>query len=170
MKTSLVMTIIGSDRPGLVERLSNLVADHGGNWAESRMAHLGGQFAGILRVEVEAARVEEVTKALRRLAADGLNVTVAHDPGDRAEAPAVIRLEVVGHDRPGIVSQLAKAIAARGFNVESLESEVASAPMTGDLMFTARAALQAPAGSDLDDLRAELERLADELMVDVTLE
>ncbi|MEZ5301832.1 MAG: ACT domain-containing protein [Verrucomicrobiales bacterium] len=97
-------------------------------------------------------------------------MTVAHDLGDRAEALTVIRLEVVGHDRPGIVSQLAKAIAARGFNVESLESEVASAPMTGDLMFTARAALQAPAGSDLDDLRAELERLADELMVDVTLE
>ena len=56
----LVLTLIGADRPGLVESLAKRVAAHRGNWVESRMAHLAGQFAGILRVEVPAANVRSL--------------------------------------------------------------------------------------------------------------
>ena len=52
MQRLLVMTVIGQDRPGLVESVAALVAENGGNWLESRMSRLGGHFAGILRVEV----------------------------------------------------------------------------------------------------------------------
>ncbi len=44
----LVLTLIGPDRPGLVEAVAEPIAAHGGNWLESRMAHLAGQFAGIV--------------------------------------------------------------------------------------------------------------------------
>ena len=56
MRTSLVLTIIGDDRPGIVEQLAEEVLDAGANWEESRMARLAGKFAGLLRVSVEAGR------------------------------------------------------------------------------------------------------------------
>jgi glycine cleavage system regulatory protein len=169
--TCLVATIIGRDRPGLVESVSDVVAEHGGNWLESRMAQMAGQFAGILRVEVEADRRDALAAALVGLASGGLRVVVepaAEEPG--APAPRSVKLEVLGADRKGIVRQIAHAIAARDINVVELETEIRSAPMSGELLFKANARLEVPAGASLADLRRDLERIASDLMVDIAVE
>src|SRR5436190_16612849 len=101
MQRSLVMTVIGQDRPGLVDSVAGLVAEHGGNWLESRMSRLGGQFAGILRVEVPAEQEPSLVAALKGLAAQGLTVVVQPDQPKRSpEAARLSTLEVVGQDRP----------------------------------------------------------------------
>ena len=79
MLATLVMTVIGPDRPGLVQLLATRVADHGGNWLESRMCRLGGQFAGLLRVEVAEEQSDALRRALAGLEAEGLNVIVHPD-------------------------------------------------------------------------------------------
>jgi glycine cleavage system regulatory protein len=170
--TSLVLTVIGPDRPGLVEALSKTVADHGASWLESRMAHLAGQFAGLLRVSVPAARAEELAQALRSLEARGLRVIVEAARESAAEVAAAprLRLELVGLDRPGIVRDVSRAIAARGVNVEELESHTSSAPMSGETLFHASAWLRPPRDGSADELRSALEKLADELMVELTLD
>ena len=166
---SLVMTVIGRDRPGLVEQLAAVIQDHGGNWEESRMAQLAGEFAGLLRVRVPSARAADLETALGSL--DDVSVVVARAP---AAAPAggtrLLALEVVGQDHPGIVHALASALAALGVNVEELETEVASAPMSGELLFRARSKLQAPSSLALEELREQLERLAADLIVDIRLD
>jgi len=168
---SLVLTVIGADRPGLVEALSKTVADHGASWLESRMAHLAGHFAGLLRVSVAEARAAELSTALRALESRGLRVIVeaALGPGPDESAPR-LRLELVGLDRPGIVRDISRAIAERGVNVEELESNTSSAPMSGETLFHVEAWLRLPRGGDPDELRAALEKLADELMVEVSLD
>src|SRR6185503_15377485 len=108
MLATLVMTVIGADRPGLVRRVAAQVADHGGNWLESRMCRLGGQFAGILRVEVAPARRDELVNALRTLEVDGLRVIIHAEGGSgsgghRTEGGALVTVELVGNDRPGIL-------------------------------------------------------------------
>src|ERR1044071_8229785 len=106
MFESLVMTIIGTDRPGLVQMVAARVADHGGNWLESRMCHLGGQFAGILRVEVMASRRGELINALRTLEVDGLSVIIhaaGEADGGKIAAGSLAIVERVGQDRPGIL-------------------------------------------------------------------
>src|SRR5262245_19813352 len=121
MNRSLVMTVIGQDRPGLVDSVASLVAEHGGNWLESRMSRLGGQFAGILRVEVPPERERSLMAALEGLAARGLTVVVHPDqaePGRQTERLSV--LEILGQDRPGIVRQISHALADFGINVEEL--------------------------------------------------
>jgi glycine cleavage system regulatory protein len=168
---SLVLTIIGPDRPGLVEALAAAVVEHEANWIESRMAHLAGQFTGLLRVEVRSDRSEALTEALRGLEEHGLRVlveTTRHAPIP-ADAPG-ISMELLGQDRPGIVREVSRALASQGVNVEELETECTSAPMSGEMLFRARARLQLPAGASPDALRKALERLADELMVDLTLD
>jgi glycine cleavage system regulatory protein len=170
MLATLVMTIIGADRPGLVQLIATRVADHGGNWLESRMCHLGGQFAGILRAEVPAARVDELVKALQTLESAGLNVTIHTESGAAPSAiGSVAALELVGQDRPGILRLVAGVLAAHGVNVEDLASERVSAPMGGGTLFKARATVLVPPSTSLSALRGDLERIASDLMVDLNL-
>ena len=170
MQSPLVMTVLGRDRTGLVESIARLVSEHGGNWLESRMCRLGGEFAGIVRVTVPAANQAALTQALQALEAQGLGVVVRSDElAPAAPARRVTTLELVGHDRPGIVRQITRALAAQGVNVEELATELVSAPMSGELLFKARATLFIPETCNLAALRRELEKIATDLMVDVTL-
>ncbi|HLP09512.1 MAG TPA: ACT domain-containing protein [Opitutaceae bacterium] len=169
MNTSLVLTLVGADRPGLVESVAQLVAVHGGNWLESRMARLGGQFAGIARVTIPTAREAQVRAALAALAAQGLSVAVAQDPAQSppAKSGRAVRLELVGQDRPGIVHQVTRVLAAHRVNVEELTTECVEAPMAGGVLFQAQAELLVPPGADMAPIRADLEKIAADLMVDL---
>lgn len=170
MFTHLVMTIIGADRPGLVQLVAGCVADHGGNWLESRMCHLGGQFAGIARVEVPPERVPALRQALQKLEAAGLRVSVDSGEGSGdADGGTAATLELVGHDRPGILRNVTSVLAAHGVNVEELSSECVSAPMGGGNLFQARVRVLVPKSVKVEAVRADLEKIAADLMVDLTL-
>jgi glycine cleavage system regulatory protein len=170
MLATLVMTVIGPDRPGLVQLVAARVADHSGNWLESRMSHLGGQFAGILRVEVAAERQEELLRALQGLEADGLRVIVHAEHGATPKAAgAAATIELVGQDRPGILRSVSGVFAAHGVNVEELVSERVSAPMGGGTLFQAHATVLVPEETSIGALRADLEKIASDLMVDLKL-
>ena len=177
MLATLVMTLIGADRPGLVQMVAARVADNGGNWLESRMCRLGGQFAGILRLEVERERRDDLVDALRSLEVDGMRVIIHADAsaGLSGGGPSVgsgakgslVTVELVGNDRPGILSRDSGVFAAHGINVEELASERVSAPMDGSMLFQARATIFVPENVKLSTVRNELEKLAADLMVDL---
>jgi glycine cleavage system regulatory protein len=169
MTTSLVLTVIGRDRPGLVSALSDQAAAFGANWLESRMAHLAGHFAGIVLVEVADARVEPLLAALRGLDAMGLRVEATRTEASPAAPGRLIALQLVGQDKPGIVRDVSRALAGQGVSIESFESEVVSGAMSGEAMFRARAQLRVPAAVPVDALRRAMEALANELMVDLEL-
>jgi len=168
--TDLVLTLLGPDRPGLVELVAGVIAAHGGNWLESRMSHLAGKFAGILRAELPAERVAAATAALAALEGRGLKVIV--ETAARLEPPPAeqgMDLELVGLDRPGIVREISQLLATNGVNVEELTTNRVSAPMSGEMLFEARAHVRVPAATDVAKLRAALERLASDLVVEVKL-
>lgn len=170
MQTSLVMTVIGTDRPGLVGRLSAVIADHGGNWVESRMAHLGGRFAGILRVEVPAENEQDLLAALRALETEGLTVRAQKDEAAPTRAGQRLAIvETVGHDRPGIVRQISQVLAEHGVNVEELTTRCESAAQSGGQLFRATARVQLPDTCPLPQLQKALEQIAADLMIDITL-
>jgi glycine cleavage system regulatory protein len=165
----LVMTIIGRDRTGLVESLSRTIADKGGSWLESRMCRLGGEFAGILRIQVPADREQRLVESLKSLQAEGLAITIR--PDETVIASGTTRgasLSLIGQDRPGIIYQISSALASRKINVEVLESECFSAPMSGEMMFSAVARLRIPESCAISDIRRKLEEIGSELMVDIS--
>ena len=163
----LVLTIMGDDRPGLVDAVAGAVAGHGGNWEQSSMAHLANKFAGILKVNVAEARAEALTAALRELATGGLQVTVERAGEERTGDHRRLRLELVGQDHPGIIHDISHALAQRGISIEELQTETRSASMAGGTLFHAEAVLLAPQELPLRELENALEALANELMVDV---
>ena len=135
------------------------------------MSHLAGKFAGILRAEIPADRLQPALAALAALESRGLKVIAEAASGnDTAAADRSMDLELVGLDRPGIVREISQLLAASGVNVEELVTNRSSAPMSGDMLFEARAHVRVPAGIDLPSLRAGLERLATDLVVEVKLE
>jgi glycine cleavage system regulatory protein len=166
---SLVVTVIGKDRPGLVESVSAAIEAQGGSWVESRMSRLAGQFAGILRASVPEAGVDALSEALEALRSDGLRVVVERGIEDAVEEGYVLLLELIGSDRPGIVHKISEALAARGVNVDELNTECDGAPWSGDTLFKATAKLRAPKSLDLDQLRESLEAIAGDLMVDISI-
>lgn len=167
---SLVVTIVGPDRPGLVETLARTVADHGATWVESSMSTLAGQFAGVVRVLAPKDRAQELQSALEG-AAEDLRVVVQRgtDESDEAERQR-IELDLVGGDRPGIVKAVTKALVDLGVNVQGLETSCDGAPWSGDALFRAHAKLEVPAGVDLVAVRESVEAVAADLMVDITLQ
>ena len=168
MSIPLVMTVISPDRTGLVETIARVVAEHGGNWLESRMCRLGGEFAGIVRVEIPAEKKTALLAALQKIQVNGLQILVRADPAAAAISGKQTKLEIVGSDRPGIVREITAALARAGVNVEEFFSEVVSAPMSGETLFKASARLQLPAQCDLAALKIDLEKIAADLLVDVS--
>lgn len=171
MPTDLILTVIAKDRPGLVERLANVVAAQDGNWIESSMARLGGEFAGIVHIEVDEARLAPLESALNALARDGISVTIRHGitPAASEAEGRVAHLSLVYQDHPGIVHAVAAALARHGVSIDELATEVFPGSMSGERMFGAEADIILPPGVAEDELRGALEALAGDLMAEIDL-
>lgn len=164
-----VITVIGDDRVGLVQSLADGVARTGGNWERSSMAELAGKFAGIVMVTVPDERAEELAENLRHL--DGMldvRIQKAAEAAAAESGAVTVKLELVGNDRPGIVHEITTALRSHGITIDRLESHVTDAPMYGGQLFECHAVLRGPE-SAMPGARADLERIATELMVDLNL-
>jgi glycine cleavage system regulatory protein len=171
MKIYLVITFMGKDQPGLVESVASVVARHRGNWLESRMCHLGGQFAGVLRVAVEGEQEAGLMKSLLHLQESGLMITVRSETeGTGHSKGSMVTLDLLGSDQVGIVSRISGLLASLGVNVEELHTELAAAPMSAELLFKAHGMLELPDQMDSESLRDELESVAADLMVDISVQ
>jgi glycine cleavage system regulatory protein len=165
--TSLVVTLVGPDRPGIVEAVSGQAVAHGANWAESLMANLAGQFAGILHLHVPEANAAGLEKALQTLAGPGMQVTVTRAGTVPDQKGRRMSLSLIGHDRPGIIQAISAALARQGVSIATLETAIVSGAMSGEQLFDMQAELDVPASVSPDQIRHGLESLATDLMVDL---
>lgn len=169
MRQSIVVSVLGKDSPGLVAKLSHLIVNYQGDWVESSMASLAGQFAGILRVDLPKDQVSRFTQALE---SEDLGLQVIYEVTDwnsAEEANKQYVVELVGQDQPGIIHRLTDSLARLGGSVETLESEVVEASMSGEELFKAKLCLKIPLEVDQNDIQNTLEALANELIVDIQL-
>jgi glycine cleavage system regulatory protein len=171
MNTSLVLALIGPNTTGIVHRLAQIAAAHGANWVGARMANLAGQFAGIVHLELPDANTQALMAAFGEIERTGMRLLIT-----RGNAPAnepaidVLRLEVVGNDHPGIVRDISGALAGLGVSIENLVTDRVSGACSGDALFRATAELQVPDDIATSELRTALEALAQDLVVDLTLD
>lgn len=167
--TPLVLTVIGDDRSGLVNAIATAVTSHGGNWERSQMAELAGKFAGIVLVSIPDDQVDAFSAAMEPL--HGLLDVAVHRAAADHDDASTIRwtLELLGSDRPGIVSEITTVLSAHDVNIDSLTTGTREAPMAGGMLFEATAQLEVSPSADIEALQLALEELANELMVDIEL-
>jgi glycine cleavage system regulatory protein len=166
---TLILTVIGDDRPGLVSAVSGPTNAHGANWERSRMSRLAGKFAGIVLVTVADERFDALVADLTALEDQGLQVALERidEPVERESLQ--LYLELLGADHAGIVAEVSASLASRGVSISELSTDVRDAPMAGGTLFEAHAVLDAPPATSTQELRSVLEDLANDLMVDIRL-
>ncbi|MCB1520888.1 MAG: hypothetical protein KDJ37_09980 [Hyphomicrobiaceae bacterium] len=169
MMQELVLTVIARDRPGLIKVLSETIANQSGNWIDSSMARLGGEFAGILRVSAPADNIGDLEAALGALGDAGIWVTIRRGHQQQQPAGRHVKVALTGVDHPGIIREVSAALAQLDISIDELSSRVFAGSMSGEAMFEAHADIVLPPGLDESRLRDALEDIAEDVMVDIDL-
>ncbi len=170
MNTNLVFTVIATDRPGLVEQVADTVAELGGNWIDSSMARLGGEFAGIVRIAIDNANAAALNEKLKSLSKDGIEITLRAAPGqEQPPQGASAHLELVSQDHPGILRDITRILSEHQVSIENLETSVTAGSMQGGAVFKASADLRLPGKLTPAELSDALQETAADLMADINL-
>lgn len=170
MQTTVVITVLGADRPGLVQTISEALVEHQGSWKDSRMVRLAGKFAGLLQVTVPTDKHQSLLGVLNGLHVEDNELSILAEVDQQAEpgeAVDTLQLEVLGPDAPGIIHNITTQLATIRVNIEELSSEQRAAPMSNETLFFAAITLGLPPGVSADDVQDTLEGLSDQLMVDI---
>ncbi len=175
MKHWFILSVIGSDRAGLVAELAQLIYECDANLEDSRMTILGSDFAVILLCSANAADAgDRLSVGAKRLEREhGLTILLRSLEGEtRPPVPApgtrLYRVGAVGEDRAGIVAGICRVLADRAVNIAELSSRSRPGP-GGSPHFEMTVTAEVPQNLDLDELRKALEEEADRLVIDVTL-
>jgi glycine cleavage system regulatory protein len=166
-----VLSVVGSDRPGLTKALAAAVLSADGNWLESHLSRLGGLYVGAVLVDLEAERVEDLRTAVRAVDAHGLQVRIvsAIDGHGGGEAGEALQFSLVGQDRPGIVDQVTAVLSGLDANIETFETWIDSGSHSGVALFHSKALLRLPPDLPAEKVQAALEDISAEIMVDVSV-
>jgi glycine cleavage system regulatory protein len=165
----LVLNVAGSDRPGLTKALAAAVLSAGGNWLESHLSLLGGLYVGSVLVEISEGKVETLRAAVAAVDAEGLEVRIAPAMEGAGAAGETLEFSLVGQDRPGIVSQVTKAVSELGANIETFDTWLSAEAHSGAPLFHMAAHLRLPQGLAAAEVQAALEAISGEIMVDVAV-
>ena len=170
MHVSLIITILGSDKPGLVSSISEVLETHKANWSESRMAHLAGKFAGILQISVDETNIEALTVALDDLQTDTLRIRIeTTQESQYTHTTKTLNIEILCQDRIGIINDVTEVLAKLNVNIEELDSTVKEASMSGGMLFSAELTLGLPDNVTADEVEDCLEKMSDQFMIDINL-
>lgn len=167
MNQQLVFTVIAQDKPGIVTTIADLVNQHGGNWLDSRMSQLAGEFAGIVHIEIPLEKRSSLESALVALAAEDMIVMVKSSGESKNSDDKQINIEVLGNDRTGIVAEITKLFSKKDINIVEFDTSVNEAPVAGGMLFHADALISVAADVDLESLQDKLHDIADELTLDI---
>ena len=177
MQNQLVISAIGSDRPGIVNQLSQLIVHNKGNIDDSRMTVLGGEFAIILLISAQADELEAIEQLLQehaeQLELRIISKTTRYSSANtqtlnNKKRPYVV--EVLAMDNPGIVYQLTNFFSDREINIQSLETDRYPAPHTGTAMFAIEMVIAIPPTIIINELRDDFLDLCDDMNLDASIE
>jgi glycine cleavage system transcriptional repressor len=167
-KRHVLVTAVGPDRIGLVDRITEILLRHGGNIEESRMARLAGDFAALVLVSVPGSELQALERDLKGLGGESLEIATRQlKPAESAgfEGYLPFMVAVTGADHEGIIQSIASVLHRLKVNIAELESEVVNAPTTGTPLFNMKAVLQVPPDLPVADLEKELRQTGEELGV-----
>lgn len=170
MRRNIVLTLTGADRVGLVEEVTKALLEVGADIETSRMARLGGEFAMLALISLSPEAADSLGSTLDYLAQRGYKLTMSPTEHPHAEAHpgwAPYSVEVEGADHEGIVHEIAAGLSRAGISIESVETSVSPAPVSGTLLFSMRAVVVVPTGLPEAEWLAALDEAGRQSNVDV---
>lgn len=163
----LILSVVGSDRPGLTQAIASAVLSAGGNWLESHLSQLGGLYVG--SVLVETGDADSLRAAVSAVDAQGLEVRIAPAVETTGPEGAAVAFSLVGQDQPGIVHQVTAVLSGVGANIEAFDTHMSVEPHSGAPLFNLNARLRLPPALTAEAVKTALEDISAEIMVDISL-
>lgn len=172
MTDHLVISALGSDQPGIVNKLSSVILAQQCNIADSRMTVLGGEFAIILLVNGNSSQIAQLEQQLAQEQQPlGLTITCRHTQRrDEVDQCQPCTVEAVALDHPGIVQRLAAFFSDRNINIDNLHTNSYPAAHTGTTMFRLQMHINLPKDNDINALREQFIDFCEEMNIDASLE
>lgn len=168
-----MITAVGSDRPGLVDEISSFLAARNINIEDSRMSVLGGEFAVILLAAGVAgfdAKLAADIPSLEKKTGLSIQMKQTTSPQERKIKPSIPhRLTATSMDHPGIVHEITRMLHNRAINIESMETRVVNAPLSGAPIFKMKCVINIPFELKLSTVRKELEKLGERMDIDIEI-
>ncbi len=172
MTKNLVITLIGKDEIGIVDKVTNMILKYQGNVVESKMARLGGEFAMLLQVDANADKMKTLEETIVKLEDEGYQVfykETTDEATDKFKGWLPYEIEVTGADHEGIIHNVTHRLVENGINIESVDTKTASAPMSGTALFTMNAVVLAPPKKTIHAWAEDLDEVAAEMNVDIEI-
>jgi glycine cleavage system transcriptional repressor len=170
MTKYFILLSSGKDRPGIVDDISTLLFDEGANIEDSRMAVMGGCFSSMTLFSCTPEQVKAIREGLENLRGLGLEAHL-HPAEDPAGGPALaglpLKFEMTAMDHPGIVQRVVRMLRKNDVNIESLETQVTGAPLSGAPLFDLRLEAKVPADKSIGKVKEQLSDLAGEMNLDL---
>jgi len=170
MPKRFVLTLTGSDHIGIVQHVTESILECGGDVQASRMARLGGEFAMLLLVSIPDSETDRLSANVENLASEGFKVSFTETEwgvAARRKDWLPYQIEVRGANHEGIIHKIAEHLSKQGINIESIDTNVVPAPMSGAPLFTMDAIVVVPPELPKNKWQDELEEVADGLNVDL---
>jgi glycine cleavage system transcriptional repressor len=170
MRTNIVLTLTGTDRTGIVEDITRMLLALDGNVETSRMARLGGEFAVLMLTSLPEGQLENLKKNIQSLVSQGFKVTTTPTGQTYADAHAgwqPYQIEVRGADHEGIIHEVARILSQRGINIESMDTSISPAPVSGTPLFSMKALVIVPPELPGRNWKADLKEAGQNLQVDI---
>ena len=164
---NLIITAIGSDRPGIVSELSGIITTHGGNVEESRMSRLGSDFAIIMLVSVSTDWEESLEMALKSI--NDLTVSTKPTQIEELGDNKKYQIDLNGADNEGIVKVLSKYLAEKSINILEMETHISHAPVSGTPLFNLNASVSIPNDVEEKGIQSDLSQISQKLGVEIHL-
>ena len=164
---SLIISAVGSDRPGIVSELSGTITSHGGNIEKSRMARLGSDFTIIMLVTVDPKWKESLVVALQAI--KELSITTKGTEANTVITGENCQISLSGADNEGIVKVLSKYLKEKSINIIEMDTHISQAPISGSPLFNLNAAVSIPGEIDERDIQSDLSQIAQKLGVEIYL-
>ncbi|MEX0801995.1 MAG: ACT domain-containing protein [Candidatus Binatia bacterium] len=170
-KDHLILTAVGPDQVGLVEKLSQFISSRGCNIEDSKMAVFCGEFAVIILITGESGGLFKIANDYRELEVQTALTISIKIPSSRKAAQSYLpyRLTASCMDHPGIVYQLSGVLSGLGINIESMETQTYAAPDSGAPIFRLEANIAVPTQVNINALRERFSEIQREQNIDVEL-
>lgn len=162
-----IIVAIGEDRPGIVAKVTEILFKNGFNIEDSSMTRLNNEFTIMLIVKGDKS-LEHLKQEFSRLEKEGLTIIIKEVSEDVINKPIkklpIFNIAVYGSDKPGIVYKVSKLLADKGINISDLRTEKVNSLY---IMFIES---EFPEEVDILEFNREIERLKQELDVDIEIE
>ncbi len=172
MSKKLVLTLTGRDRVGLVEQVTKKVLKYNGNIEASRMARLGGEFTMLMLVSTSESKFEELKQGVHHLEEEGFTVTTCpteQDDSTKYTGWLPYLVEVTGADHEGIIHNIARHLAEHDINIETMDTNMVKAPVSGTPLFMMEATVLVPPNLTYHALEEDLDSVGNNLNVDINV-